>query len=610
MSTTTRRLKGRRRWGADATDTTILWRLLDRRRLRRWSTAAVAAVVALSLYWVVGAAFADAGNPILGTINGSLVTNSDGTVTVTVKGQWHWYSHTSDCNTDRAGAGVGIIWNDPTEPGYTVAKGSISQGVGISKLRPGDTVNSVDQMAHPSDVGNLAEGYPGYAGQTFNDPSPADPNSYLSWKGGCGREAETATASACTPGSPSGQTCVAPLNPSLKTCADATLICGGAAGTDPATGIKIGANAGGHPWGSWGYTVPYSHTYAKRSDVSQVCVNFYDVHGGGTGTKLQLVNGAKEITVNGNGDNSIQTNAFNPAVGANCISFPYIKNTVAATDVIVGNPINDTAFIAGAAASQTLYVQFHLFAPGDSRCTGSDLYTGGRKSLTTDGTGNGSVASDSVSATLVGDYHWTADLYASSASTTKLDSTKCGDTGETSHVIGFGAIKIVKKSSKAAATPLGGAKFDICTNSDATSTKCTAPTVPSGFTNPVGPTSSTDGSICVGGLTLATYYVVEVTAPSGYSNDSGLDANKQADATSNATCGGTPVVVNFTDTPLTDLSAEAKSQVKGGTQSTINCVDKATGKSVGSGGAQAEDSTLSAPALPPGTYTCTFGVDP
>src|SRR5207247_2578682 len=66
-----------------------------------------------------------------------------------------------------------------------------------------------------------------------------------------------------------------------------------------------------------GSGVGYKHTYAKRADVGTVCVNFYDVHG-----KNQVVNGAKEITVNGNGDNSIQTNAFNANEGANCVSFP------------------------------------------------------------------------------------------------------------------------------------------------------------------------------------------------------------------------------------------------------------------------------------------------
>jgi hypothetical protein len=54
---------------------------------------------------------------------------------------------------------------------------------------------------------------------------------------------------------------------------------------------------------------------------------------------------------------------------------------------------------------------------------------------------------------------------------------------------------------------------------------------------------------------LGTYYVVEVTTPSGYSNDTGLNANKTAAATSNGTCDGTPsVTVTFTDTPLSKIT--------------------------------------------------------
>ena len=45
--------------------------------------------------------------PIVGDWDGN------GTVTIYVRGQWWWDSHNADCNTDRAGAGVGIIWNDP-----------------------------------------------------------------------------------------------------------------------------------------------------------------------------------------------------------------------------------------------------------------------------------------------------------------------------------------------------------------------------------------------------------------------------------------------------------------------------------------------------------------
>ena len=86
------------------------------------------------------------------------------------------------------------------------------------------------------------------------------------------------------------------------------------------------------PWGSWGYDkqssgsdgrihLGYTHTYAKRSDVSKVCVNFYDVHGGDKpgGQKFQLPNGTNEIDVLKNGDNSIETNKF-LVNGGSCFS--------------------------------------------------------------------------------------------------------------------------------------------------------------------------------------------------------------------------------------------------------------------------------------------------
>jgi hypothetical protein len=137
--------------------------------------------------------FADAGDPVPGTIQSSQVTNGDGTVTVYVRGQWVWPEHNSDCNTDRAGAGVGIAWNDPSEPGYsltgkTTSGQTVTLGIGTQSLRSGDTHNVVDEMVHPADIGNQASTLPGYNGQTFKDPSPPSPNSYQSWAGGCGSE--------------------------------------------------------------------------------------------------------------------------------------------------------------------------------------------------------------------------------------------------------------------------------------------------------------------------------------------------------------------------------------------------------------------------------------
>src|SRR5262249_43947036 len=119
-----------------------------------------------------------------------------------------------------------------------------------------------------------------------------------------------------------------------------------------------------------------------------------------------------------------------PNQGGNCVFFPSIKNTTAVTDVPIGATISDTAFIQGAASTQVTYVQFHLFAPGDPSCSGTDLYTGGRKSVT----GNSSVTSDGVVATQAGDYHWTAQLFDAASGGNQLDATSCGASGETSHV--------------------------------------------------------------------------------------------------------------------------------------------------------------------------------
>src|ERR1043165_2023926 len=102
------------------------------RRRRNLTTSVVA--LAAELTFLVAGALADAGNPILGTIRGTAVNNGNGTITIYVRGQWNWLSHNSDCNFNRAATGVGIIWGDPTEPGFTVSKGAISADVGIKTL--------------------------------------------------------------------------------------------------------------------------------------------------------------------------------------------------------------------------------------------------------------------------------------------------------------------------------------------------------------------------------------------------------------------------------------------------------------------------------------------
>jgi hypothetical protein len=154
-----------------------------------------------------------------------------------------------------------------------------------------------------------------------------------------------------------------------------------------------------------------------------------------------------------------------------------------------------------------------------------------------------------------------------------------------------GAIKIVKTSSKAAATPLQGAMFSI--------------TGPGGYMN--GVTTGSDGTVCVGGLVFGDYSITETGAPLGYAIDSSTAVTATVGA--NTTCAGTPVTKTFTDTPLTDITATATSEVAGGTSSTVTCVDSGNhnvGNSPQTGGT-ADDS---ANGLKPGIYTCTINIDP
>lgn len=409
----------------------------------RWSRIFVAtslAVVGLPLV-AAQTASADAGNPILGTIRGTIVADASGSgVTVYVRGQWNWLSHNSDCNFDRAATGVGIIWNDVNSPGFTVAKGSVSAEVGVKSSTDG---NAVDPMVHPVDRGNVPEGYTagtwkstaqGYpsnadgdypSGQQFVDPSSNNPNDYKLWKGGCGREALTDTDSTGSNPESTEQSC-------------------GSGGTACA----------GHPWGSWGYEknggLGYSHHYASRSDVTTVCANFYDVHGGGkfNSGKMQLVNGAKEITVNGNGDNSIQTNSFNTAQGANCVTFPPGPSIVtsASGPVTIGGSISDTATISGLTNPDgTGTITFKAYAPksdgsADTSCATevfSDTVTG----IVNDTYDSDTFTPSGTSPQIAGTYEWRA--FFSGDGNNDAVSTPCNDTDEQS---------VVNKHSSSVAT--------------------------------------------------------------------------------------------------------------------------------------------------------------
>jgi hypothetical protein len=179
-----------------------------------------------------------------------------------------------------------------------------------------------------------------------------------------------------------------------------------------------------------------------------------------------------------------------------------------------------------------------------------------------------------------------------------------------------GAIKITKTSSKAAATPLAGAHFELCTNAGPYNTG------PNNDQNPCSVVTGAsdlvtlaDGTVCKDGLGFNTYYVHEKTAPSGYAIDDG--SGRSVTVSHNAKCSDATYVgesITFTDTPLTDIVAKATSQVAGGTASRVTCVDSANANVGNSPDPSA--STFGDPAevdandLLPGTYTCTIIIDP
>lgn len=160
----------------------------------------------------------------------------------------------------------------------------------------------------------------------------------------------------------------------------------------------------------------------------------------------------------------------------------------------------------------------------------------------------------------------------------------------------LGAIEVTKTSSKGAATPLSGAGFSV--------------TGPGGFSASL--TTGADGTACVDQLPFGTYTVTETQAPTGYDIDNTSGVSVSVDH--NATCtSGTPnAPPTFTDTPLTDISASATSEVPGGTQSTVSCTGTSTdGKTtLNSSDGPKGSASVSATKLHPGTYTCTIVVDP
>jgi hypothetical protein len=168
-----------------------------------------------------------------------------------------------------------------------------------------------------------------------------------------------------------------------------------------------------------------------------------------------------------------------------------------------------------------------------------------------------------------------------------------------------GALKVLKKSVKADGTPLAGAKFAIKD--------------PSGTALAGSPyTTDANGVVCIDGLTaLGNYTVQETVAPTGYAIDDAT-VKTVAVTASSAKCADTTFggqSITFTDTPLTDLTIRAASQVAGATKSRITCTNDVGGADIGnspqpSATGVADPVRTTALGLKPGNYTCKVYIDP
>jgi hypothetical protein len=157
---------------------------------------------------------------------------------------------------------------------------------------------------------------------------------------------------------------------------------------------------------------------------------------------------------------------------------------------------------------------------------------------------------------------------------------------------GSGAIQVIKTAKNhnigPGQHPLTGATFTV---------------------NGVSKTTDASGTVCFDGLGIGTAYTVtETAAPAGYS----IDTTSQSVTPSGpASCtSGTPDSVTFTDSPLTDISVNATSEMPGATNSTIKCVNSGSANIGNSPQGPADPVTVTANGLKPGTYTCTITVDP
>jgi len=250
---------------------------------------------------------------------------------------------------------------------------------------------------------------------------------------------------------------------------------------DPCQQLTPDGDATG-PWGAL-------HTYNSGTIIPELlCVNMYDLHGSPGEPKLG------DFDPTSNGDNSIETNDFNPGEGeGNCFEPVFTNNsqieTSATPTAQLGASISDSATLSGVSATAGGAITFKAYL---GNCTPANL---GFTSAAVSVSGPGAYGPVSFTPTTAGTYNWIASYTGDAVNSPATG--ECGDEGEVSVI------------TEAPTQNLVGHIYD-CTDGPTTTE------VPNGTLSAAGPSSIATQANPLDASVNAGQYLVSAGAPEGF----------------------------------------------------------------------------------------------
>jgi hypothetical protein len=355
--------------------------------------------------------------------------NKDGTVTVTVIGGWSWPTHGSNCNENRAGAGVAIDWFDPKDAGNALGGSVTIEGklTAIAVGGVGNTLNAADNVVHPTENDTGAT--------SVVDVSK--PSEYKSWRGGCGVYTEDEFLKLVE----NKET----KKKELKL--EKGIVAHGNFGKVAPGETDFEGNPFDKPIPPAGSTLQgaeLKHTYANRSDLTKICAVMYDVHPGTAASKnggAGIPGKEGEIIAGGTGhndDNGVQKNASTPTGNA-CPPLPLspaIKTDAGGPYTLnaeTGVELKDKATLTSGTSTAKGTLTFRLFESIEGKPPKCTNEVGKSEVAVTEGANGATYTSGGVVVKAGGTYHWVVE-YSGDSQNQKTVS-ECEAEGENPQVL-------------------------------------------------------------------------------------------------------------------------------------------------------------------------------